>query len=310
VCGELEVLGFEPATRLRMQVYGPPPLRDHLWLWRHSRDGLYAVLRFTLPPSSSTAFGESPLVVDLWYPGLEASGVSHCLTDDPMRLTQTPAWLRRDVRPEASLAERFARLQRAVPSHGGDQLTPEEFVAWYEQQHAAEMDWHFERGGASHEEIASLARLFGLDAYSFRFDRISHLVREAFLEGYRDGRHEHEQEQLARWYVETHEPESGPLADPSEQRLVFVHDELTAEQAMELCGFFHAASLLPAPDEWYREATAIFAQSEGPREAFAKLASLMPYRDRVVWLDEIADPMVADVYAVPTVEQLLISGGR
>jgi hypothetical protein len=161
----------------------------------------------------------------------------------------------------------------------------ERFAADYEQAYADEMDWRFERGGTTEEEVRKTLMLQGTETTEEQIKQV-HAIQQA---------------QVGQWLQvklqENYRAKSG-IADAKwleiEHRVIFVHDRMTSD---EVHGEF--TNCLDWNEEYEAEQLSDNAEelAVGPaREAFVRMIEALPRGHAPTKIGHLTQPVAADVY--------------
>jgi hypothetical protein len=188
--------------------------------------------------------------------------------------------------PSIDPAEMYEDHLKNRPDKPLAPATAEEFCQAFESAYAEEMDWRFERGGFTQDEIRKNLKTLGSDCSNDQVKQV----------------HAMQQAQVNQWLqtkLQENYRAQANLSDAKwrkvQERLFFIHDRLTRD---EVSGFFRmcldweddtaAQDLLEVADKLVATGT--------PREAFARMVEKLPTQNAVKKLGHIAHPVAADVY--------------
>lgn len=175
------------------------------------------------------------------------------------------------------------------PDQPPQPVSAERFKRDFEKAYADEMDWRFERGGFTEDEIRKNLKSMGTESTDEQIKQV----------------HAMQQTQVNQWLqiklAENFRAQAN-ISDAkwrrTEHRVIFVHDRLTAE---EVHGLFSNCL------DWNKERAAQkkadaaedVAVDKPARERFTQLTEMLP-ADRVPKkMGHVAQPVAADVYLIP-----------
>ncbi|MCY3021542.1 MAG: hypothetical protein NTW87_21215 [Planctomycetota bacterium] len=184
-------------------------------------------------------------------------------------------------RPGASAASLLDDFLAERPQGELEPVVADQFAATFENSYAEEMDWRNSRGGTTEDEIRRVAAATGMkpsdEAVKLTHSEMSRQATASLDETLRERFLAQTQIAAADW-------------ERIRERLVFIHDTLTAEMVLEQY------------NAWCEPEERAEALPEGclsPRAGFARLNDGRPESRRFRKLGEVAEPVPADVYAVP-----------
>jgi hypothetical protein len=204
-------------------------------------------------------------------------------------LERPPHKLLERFEPDDDPGQVYERFLARRPSKPLQAASAELFKGYFERAYAEDMDWRFERGGFSEDEIRKNLEAKGTKASDDQVQQVHGIM----------------QAQVNQW-LQTKLRENfrarANIADGKwrslEDRIVFVHDRLSGE---EVKGVF--AAFLDWSDEDTAQESADKAEKLAgeapPREAFARMLAMLPAERTVKKLGHITDPVAADVYLGP-----------
>jgi hypothetical protein len=206
----------------------------------------------------------------------------------PTGLDQAPGRNTRRFEPGSNPGEAYQALLRERPAEGLQPTPADKLAPSIEQAYAEEMDWRFERGGLTEQEIRNNLATTGQTADDATVKQV-HVMWQG---------------QVSQWLEiklkEAFRAKSNPPPDKwkrLEERIIVIHDRLDADTVV---GHYSAAIDWDS-DEAEREqrrAEKTVAKAT-PREAFASLIANLPPERAFKRLGHVSQPVPADVYLSP-----------
>lgn len=226
---------------------------------------------------------------DLYSRYEDGTGVTY--TTAPMGAeVESPPGCTKVTEPGADLAELYHRFLGERRTEGLVAASADTFASIFEKAYAQSMDWRNSRGGPTEEEIRRTLEASGEEVTEEAVAAVRAMQLEQALEGLEVALRE-------RFLATTRL--SAAEWEAVDGRLLFIHDLLPEERVALL--FYQAQG----GDEDDEDVPEIPPALRGlpARQLFARLNETAPPDRRFEKLDELSQPLPADVYASPETDE-------
>lgn len=220
-------------------------------------------------------------ILDMVTRYADGTSITYTTTTEVGQLEERPGHEKVSA-PEASAEGLYRRLLGERPRGETVAIAPDEFADVFEQAYADEMQWRIAKGGASEEEIRAIAEHSGIETTPEQVETLRAMYRG-------QARARLDEELHERFAAET--TMSVAQWESVDGCLVFVHDQLTAEELRERF------------EEWTGEGWPEGAPAGTPRQQFAAANTTVPEDQRLTLVGTVSGPVEADVYAAPAWEE-------